>query len=94
MAQLTMQQVTEAIGKMDRHELEELAMAYAISHARMCEVAGHAPSEPRHGLEQAAHGHSQEQQIREKIRSMSTEELVSTLAPVVMVVRKVDEYLT
>jgi hypothetical protein len=80
MSQLTLQQIIEALSKMDRSDLEELALAYSMSHAKLCEIAGVTSHEHEHG-------HALEQQMREKISAKDTEKLANILAPAVMLGR-------
>ncbi len=75
--------IIEALSRMDRLDLEELTLAYSISHAQICEIAG-LKSEGEHVHE---HGHAQEHQMRERIKSKSTEEIAKILAPAALLGR-------
>lgn len=75
MAQAQPESVQEALRGRSREELEEFALAEALTHAQFCGIVCY--HSPGHGEE---HRHATEAEIRSRIKGMSTEELIGVLA--------------
>jgi hypothetical protein len=88
MVRARIEQLRRAIGQLSRVELEELVLISAMNHARTCDVASYHPPESHQPGEREAdnHRHASEAEMRERIRSMDTDELVDLLSGVAGVV--------
>ena len=75
MAQAELDVLKRTLRTKSRAELEELALAESMAHARICAIAGYNP--PGHEEE---HRHATEAEMRERIKGKSTDELIDILA--------------
>ena len=78
MAQRKIEELRATFRRKDRAELEELALAQSMAHARICELASYHPSHPSGQEEERRH--ATEGEMRDRIRSKSTDELADLLA--------------
>lgn len=73
MAAPTLQAVVEALARLERRDLEEIALAYVRSHAEVCRLAG----TTEHGGEQ----HASDSELARRIGEMSDQQLAELLGP-------------
>jgi hypothetical protein len=69
----TLHSVVEVFARLERADLEEVAVEYSLAHARMCRLAS--------GAEHAGDDHATDEQMTQRIGEMSTHELAELLAP-------------
>jgi hypothetical protein len=73
MAAPTLHTVVEALGRLERRDLEEIALVYVRSHAQICRLA----SVTQHVEEQ----HASDAELAQRIGEMSLQQLAELLGP-------------
>jgi hypothetical protein len=69
----TLHSVVEALARLERGDLEEIAVEYLMAHGRLCGLASGAPH--------AADQHATDEQMAQRLGEMSTHQLAELLAP-------------
>jgi hypothetical protein len=73
MAAPTLHAVVEALGRLKRRDLEEIALAYVRSHAQICHLAS--------GTEHVEEQHASDAELAQRIGEMSLQQLAELLGP-------------
>lgn len=69
----TLHAVVEALERLERADLEEIALEYARSHAQICQLAGH--------VDHADEPHASEAELTQRIGELSLRQLAELLGP-------------
>lgn len=73
MAVRSLQEALAVLERLERSQLEELALEYVQSHARLCRLAA--------GVEHGEESHASDAELAERVRDLSEEQLAELLAP-------------
>ena len=72
MAVSSLQAAVEALQRLERPQLEELALGYVRSHVRICRLAG---------VEHVEESHASDAELARRVGELSVEELAGLLGP-------------
>lgn len=73
MAAASLQAVVEALGALERRDLEEIALAYVRTHAQVCRLAA--------GTDHVEEQHATDAELAQRIGEMSDQQLAELLGP-------------